>query len=126
MGISYGMARSASATVPCWRNTLARNRISSRHENEKSISFSRDEPFEEFAFQQPEDQRLGRGRREGRLVDGGELAVDPQERGRADGEVEVGGIVEGQDREVLLDTGDVDRGGGHGAHSRRDPPRGAP
>ena len=48
-------------------------------------------------------------------MDRGELAVDTQQRGRPGGEMEVRRVVERENGEVLLDAGDVDRSGGHGA-----------
>ena len=69
----------------------------------------------EFRVEQTEDEFRDLVRGERWLVDGRELAVDAQERRRAGGEMKVRRVVEREDGEVLLDTGDVDRGGGHGS-----------
>ena len=61
--MSNGIARSASATVPCWRNTLARKRICSRHENEKSISLLAVEAVAQLAVEQAEHEALDVRRR---------------------------------------------------------------
>ena len=108
-GISSGMDRNDSATMPCWMKQLPRKRCVSWYEKEKSTSFfSYSSVRSSGVSSSPMPSSSSAGVRTGWPSIGFEAAVDAHARLGVRRQHEVGRAGRGHRPEEVLDGSDVD------------------